>query len=164
MAVTIKIDASELRTKIGKVVDGWQERTKDLSPALKVSAAEYQSAIDKTFATSGGIDGTPFPALKPATVARKKADGYSPKPLVRRGARGLQGSVFAEPTKSSVRIGAREPHALYQLFGWRHREPSKFLPIGGSPEQPTLIVTGKAGQLLDKLKTRVLKYILTGKV
>ena len=165
MAVTIRIDASDLKSKLGKAVDGWQERLKDLSPALKVSAAQYQSAIDKSFTSSVGLDGKPFAPLKPATRERKAREGYSPKPLVRRGARGLQGSAFAEPTKRSIRIGAREPHGLYHLFGWKARPGGdKFLPIVGAPGDPDLLTTGPAGKLLDQLRTRVLKYILTGKV
>jgi len=118
VAVELDIEAKgldELRDLLKKGVT----KLGDLRPVLKVTAEQLKSLTDESFATSTSPDGTPFAPLAESTLKQKLKKGYSAKPLIRRGARGLKGATHATAKKDRILVGVAPtaPHGAYHQQG-----------------------------------------------
>lgn len=152
-------------TKMEKRIEGAQQRMKDLSPALKVPAERFRALVDQSFRKSTGPDGKAWPKLDDRYAKRKAKQGYSSKPLIRRGARGMQGLIGIEATPTGVKLATSPltPYAPVHQFGGGDVPRRPFLPVSGTPRRPRIMDSPAVRKILDEMRARIEHYIVTGK-
>jgi phage gpG-like protein len=126
-----------------------QAQMSDLSPAMELIAADIREMEAEQFASAGAAGGTPWAALAPSTLKRKRGGGGI---LVDSGA--LLGSLTDPASRDhveaidslSLEIGTDLPYARFQQTGagWGFGEGS--LPPAprrghGVPMRPLLVLT-----------------------
>ena len=155
--------------KIRGSIGDMEERAKNLEPVLKGRAETLNTLIDDSFEKSRSPLGEKWSPLSPATVRGRRRG--SSKPLVDTGV--LRQSSFAQASKNSILFGvsgeATSRGAAHQ-FGTkksgRNRNtviPARpFLPVSdtGKPS----FSSGPALKWLERLRKRIITYIIRGKV
>lgn len=156
-----RVDVTSNIREVLKEVREMRERAADLEPALRPTVARLRAMIDATFVQSAAPDGKAWKALKPATVKQKKRSGYSNKPLVRRGARGLQGQTVVRADKDAIALGFGPlvPYGMYHQFGTKRTPKRPPLPIAGTPAAPTLMGGKRVAEIMKKASDDIARYL-----
>lgn len=61
---------------VDRVLQGLEDRARDVSPAWPQVVTVFRQIVAKAFATEGGSTGAPWPALAPSTQAQRRRLGY----------------------------------------------------------------------------------------
>lgn len=148
-----------------KALDEVRRRLANLEPGLRVPAEIIKREIDQAFLGSRAPDGVAWAPLAPATLARKRAQGFSIKPLIRRGARGLRGQIVSRATQRGIRvgIGPLTPYGVFHQYGTVRIPARPFLPVRGTPSAPVLMTAGPMARALTEIRKAIVKYLLTGR-
>jgi phage gpG-like protein len=138
------------------------ERLRDLSPVMRVAAADTMTVIDDAFAQSRSPDGTPWEPLAESTVARRRLG--SSTPLVDTGR--LRASMFARATPTGLAFGTNVEYAApHQIGNDAGRPPRRaFLPAESVGGRWGLTSTGPGGTHWARVREMVRRYIATGEV
>ena len=163
MAIRVKIDTSGIDEFVGEVGE-WEARIKDMRPALAGPAERFKSLVDESFRKSKSPDGTAWKPLSPAYAKRKAKKGWSPKPLIRSGARGLQGQTVVQPQKRGLGFGwgPLTYYGEYHQFPRDESRARRFLPFYGAPDDPVLMSGGKIDKAMNTLRNAVVAWIFRG--
>lgn len=98
-----------------------RERAQDLSPAWEELITWWATTNVEQFASRGRRWRTPWPALRPTTVAQKRREGFLSDPLVRstRIRTGMTGRPmeFEHITHNRLEAGTDAPYAKYHQLG-----------------------------------------------
>lgn len=137
--------------------DAVARRLRDMSPLTRVLAEDVKTLIDDSFAQSRSPDGSPWEALKPSTVKRRRQG--SSTPLVDTGT--LRGSVSARGTTTGVMFGAGASYAPFHQFGTRRVPSRPFLPVTPSGD---FMRSGPAATELAAIKRAIVEYLKTGRI
>lgn len=167
MGVKIEVEASGLAENLRLLQDA-QRKLANLKPVLTVTAEKLKSLTDESFIQSKAPDGTAWAPLAPSTVKQKLRKGYSPKPLIRRGARGLMGAPHATAGKQSIKVGVSPtaPHGRYHQegrgtpsghYGTRGVPRRAFLPF--TREGVSLMKSPKVDAIIKDMEERLRKYL-----
>lgn len=160
-----KVDMSQLTDHL-REVEASIDRLGDLTPALDGTVAKFRAMVDAAFRSSTAPDGKPWKALSPKYLERKLQQGYSSKPLIRRGARGLQGQVTIQAVKDGIEfgIGPLVPYGVFHQFGGNKIPQRSFLPFEGTPDAPRIMRAPKVRVILEDLLERVTRWVFDGRV
>lgn len=162
MSVKMQVDDREVREH-AREIKGALKRLANLAPALEVPAERFKSLVDRSFIESRAPDGGAWAPLAPSTLTQKRREGYSPKPLVRRGARGLQGSTVVEPFKRGIRFGANKPYAGYHQFGTEDMPARPFLPFVGRTRMDMRVMRSpQIDAIIEDIAERIKDYVFPG--
>lgn len=137
--------------------DAVARRLRDMTPLTRVLAADVKTLIDDSFEQSRSPDGSPWEALAPSTVARRRQG--SSKPLVDTGT--LRGSVSARGTAEGVMFGAGASYGPFHQFGTRTVPARPFLPVTPSGQ---FMRSGPAATELAAIKRAFIEYLKTGRI
>lgn len=156
----MKIRAKGLDEALAKVRRA-RAALRDMTGPLSVLAEGLRAVIAESFRTSTEASGAAFPRLAPSTLRQKKRARYSPKPLVRRGARGLEGLVAVQVMdKSRVRVSvpASVGYGRYHQLG-EGVPRRRFLPFVGVPGGETLMGGAKIARVKQAFEHALRQHV-----
>lgn len=108
-------------------LQGVKKRSVDLTPAMKQGGLVMLRSVDKNFKQSGRPVG--WKSLSLRYLKRKVAQGFSPFPLIKSGARGLQGSISYEATTRKLVVGTNIIYGrIHQLGGMAGKGHKAHIP------------------------------------
>lgn len=152
---TVEIDDQAMQTRLEEMLTRMEQPFK-----FYKAAGEYltEIAIPRNFDHEQGPDGTPWAALKEATIRRREKLGQTPIRILRAGgsAASLSASIVAQPSHTEVRVGSATEYAAVHQFGAAkgafgadsHGRP---LPWGTIPARPFLGLSTEDGQELIRI-------------
>lgn len=125
---------------VAKDIKAAREGLRNLNPVLRVMAERFKSLVDASFLESRSPAGTAWKPLAASTLKQKRRNRHSPKPLIRSGARGLQGQVSVEAVGNAVhfRVPGLVGYGRYHQTGGGFLPRRAFLPFDGVPGAATL--------------------------
>lgn len=143
---------------VDRVLESFESSLADNTAALRLVADDFREMVAEQFASEGAAGGTPWAALAPSTLRRRRAGSV---PLNSTGAllaslidAGSGGHV-EEADEQSLTIGSDLPYAMYQQTGTGRGfgQPSVSSGKGlgrGMPMRPLLILSDdRAGRWAD---------------
>lgn len=133
-------------------------RVRDHSPATRLGAAELATLIDDCFALSRAPDGTPFAALKPATIAKRRKGSSTPLVDTARYRRSV--SVVGGPR--SIRFGTNVAYAIFHQAGTRFIAIRAVFPVELVGGRWQLIDRGPAAEAFRRIRGYIENYVATG--
>lgn len=119
--IEIKIDTEKVSAALARL----QKAAVDASPVMAAIAGVMHDAVMENFEQSGRPK---WLGLQPATLAQKRKQGYSDKPLIRRGGgQSLYSSITVQSDATSASVGTNIKYAAIHQFGGQTR-PHVILP------------------------------------
>lgn len=115
----IKITVDDSQTKI--MLEGLSKKLKNLGPITRRAVLYQERQTKLNFAKESDPDGTPWAALKPSTLARKKTRAKLREESI------LINSVSSSSSGGSGRIFATDQKGIYHMTGTRYMPARPFL-------------------------------------
>lgn len=113
--IEIKLNTAEVASAMERLA----KAAADASPVMRVVAGIMHDAVMENFAQGGRPAWT---GLLPATLAQKRKQGYSDKPLIRRGGgQSLYSSITQQADGNSAVVGSNIKYAAIHQFGGQTR-------------------------------------------
>lgn len=118
---------------VDRLLQGLDDRARDVSPAWPQVAKAFQTIQAKVFSTEGGSTGAPWPQLAPSTQAQRRRLGYGPQhPILQRSGKLMRALTIGEgayvsTTPTTLRYLISEQEVPYFVFH-QSRRPRTRLP------------------------------------